>query len=223
MKFYVIHYTKNTDRRVQLEKQLKDFDIVDVEWITEYDKEDPIVEKIKKFTKSPLSPTSISCSLKHYTAMEKMIRENIHEAVILEDDVVFLEEFRSVKMYHPSGVLRLGLGVAVLDAKIPPASSTTVWQVPNPGGSEATWVTQQFARVALKNVNFDNTIDMIQCALLKHFFNEKLRLVITCYQTSLTEPTIEQQENPDLSWADYCNNFLTYKRWTLADLKEKAR
>ena len=221
MKFYVIHYTKNTDRRVQLEKQLKDFDIVDVEWITEYDKEDPIIEKIKNITNSPLSPAMISCNLKHYTAMEKMVREDIPEAVILEDDVVFLEEFRSAQMYHPSGLLRLCLGVGVLEAKIPPASPTQVYQVANSGGSEATWLTQQFAMVAIKNVNFDNTIDMIQFSILKHFFNEKLRLMVTAYQTSIMVPSTGEKH--DGSWLEYCENFPKYKRWSLADLKEKAR
>jgi GR25 family glycosyltransferase involved in LPS biosynthesis len=76
MKFYVIHYSKNTDRRAQLEKQLKDFNI-EAEWITEYDKEDPIIEKIKNVTNSPLSPEMISCNLKHYIAMEKMVKEDI--------------------------------------------------------------------------------------------------------------------------------------------------
>jgi hypothetical protein len=221
MKFYVIHYSKNTDRRAQLEKQLKDFDIVDVEWITEYDKEDPIIEKIKRVTNSPLDLKSISCSMKHYSAMEKMVREDIPEAVILEDDVVFLEEFRSARMYHPCGLLRLGLGVGVLEAKIPPASPTQVYQVANPGGSEATWLTQQFALVAIKNVNFDNTIDMIQFSLLKHFFNEKLRLLVTAYQTSIMVPSTGKKH--DGSWLEYCENFLNYKRWALSDLKEKAR
>jgi hypothetical protein len=220
MKFYIIHYTKNTERRAQLEKQLKDFNI-EAEWITEYDKEDPLVGKIKEFTKSPLSPMSISCSLKHYTAMEKMVKEDIPEAVILEDDVVFLEEFRNARMYHPCGLLRLGLGVGVLEPKVPPASSTQVYQVSNPGGSEATWITQEFAHTAIRNVNFDNTIDMIQCSILMHFFNEKMRLLVTCYQTSLMEPSIG--EKPDGSWIDYCTNFLKYKRWSFTDLKDKMR
>jgi len=220
MKFYIIHYSKNTDRRVQLEKQLEDFNIVDVEWITEYDKEDPVIEKIKKVANSPLSLKDISCNLKHYIAMERMVKEDISEAVILEDDVVFLEEFRRAEMYHPCGLLRLGLGVGVLEPKVPPASPTQVYQVSNPGGSEATWLTQKFAMVATQNVNFDNTIDMIQCAILKHFFNEKLRLIVTCYQTSLMVPSSE--EKPDGSWIDYCNNFLSYKRWSLADLKDKT-
>jgi hypothetical protein len=221
MKFYVIHYTKNTDRRAQLEKQLKDFDIVDVEWITEYDKEDPIIEKIKKITNSPLSPAMISCNLKHYIAMEKMVREDIPEAVILEDDVVFLEEFRRARMYHPCGLLRLGLGVGVLLPKVPRASSTQVYKVFNPGGSEATWVSQQFALVAIKNVNFDNTIDMIQFSLLKHFFKEELRVLVTAYQTSIMVPS--NGEKPDGSWIDYSDNFLKYKRWALSDLKDKTR
>jgi hypothetical protein len=220
MKFYVIHYSKNTDRRAQLEKQLKDFDIVDVEWITEYDKEDPIIEKIKKITNSPLSLAMISCSMKHYIAMEKMVKEDIPEAVILEDDVVFLEEFRSAQMYHPCGLLRLGPGVGILEKNQPRPSSENIYVINNPGGSEATWMSKEFAKVAVNNANFDNTIDIIQCAVLGHFFKQNMRTMITCYQTSLLVPT----ENPETeSWGEFCKNFLSYKRWTLADLKDKTR
>ena len=89
MKYYIVHYSKNTERRVEMEKQLESIGATDVEWITEYDKEDEFISKIKEKTGSPLTPAEISCSVKHFEAMRRMVRDNIEEAIILEDDVVF--------------------------------------------------------------------------------------------------------------------------------------
>ena len=145
-----------------------------------------------------------------------MVNENIEEAVILEDDVVLLPEFKNVKMHHPSGFLRLGLGVGAMEPHRPPPSSTRVFVTTNPGGSEASWITKKFAEVAIDNVNFDNTIDMIQFSILKHFFNEKMRCMNTCYQTSLN---LSAPQKVDVSWTFFCDNFLNYKRYKLATLK----
>ena len=179
MKFYVIHYTKYIERKEKLEKQLREFNI-EAEWIETYDREDPIIGKIKDVTNSPLDLSMISCNMKHYIAMDKMVKENIEEAVILEDDVVLFPEFKDVKMHHSSGLLRFGLGVGAMEPHHPPPSSNRVFVTSNPGGSEATWITKKFAEVAIDNVNFDNTIDMIQFSILKHFFNEKMRCMNTC-------------------------------------------
>jgi Glycosyltransferase family 25 (LPS biosynthesis protein) len=214
MKFYVIHYTKYTERRERLEKQLKEFNI-EAEWIEECDKEDPIITKIKELTNSPLDPSMISCNMKHFIAMDKMVKEGIEEAVILEDDVVLLPEFKDVKMYHPSGLLRLGLGVGILENECPPPSATRAWLTSNPGGSEATWITKEFAEVSIDNVNFDRTIDMIQFSILKHFFYEDMRCMNTCYQTSLKTRDVNE---PDGSWSQWCRDFLKYKRYKLSSL-----
>lgn len=65
MKFYVIHYTKYSERKARLEKQLQEFGI-DAEWVEVYDKEDPIIEKIKHLTNSPLDLSMISCNKKTF-------------------------------------------------------------------------------------------------------------------------------------------------------------
>ena len=214
MKYYVIHYTKNDERRRELCEQLKEYNI-EPEWIEIYDREDPIIEKIKLFTNSPLSLKDISCNMKHYEAMKKMVEDDVDEAIILEDDVIFFPEFRDIHPYHASGLLRLGLGVGAGEPHRPPPSSTRVFITSNPGGSEATWITKKFAETAIQNLNFDNSIDHIQYAILLNFFGQEMRCMNTCFQTSLD---LSPSQFKVTEWKTFCEKFKTYKRYNFNDL-----
>ena len=220
MKYYIVHYTKNTERRTLLEAQLKDYGITDVEWIEEYDKEDPLISQIKEKTKSPLNLAEISCSVKHFVAMKRMSDGNIEEAVILEDDVIFYPEFGQARFSHPCGFMRLGLGVGILDQNKPPRG-LKVYIASNPGGSEAQWVSLPFAKTAIENLNFDFSLDMFQYALLHSFTGEKLRCMNLCYQTSLVAATEPSEVAKSLDWdayREYCIKFRTLKRYKFEDV-----
>ena len=220
MKYYIVHYTKNTERRTLLEAQLKDYGITDVEWIEEYDKEDPLISQIKEKTNSPLNLAEISCSVKHFVAMKRMSDGNIEEAVILEDDVIFYPEFGQARFSHPCGFMRLGLGVGILDQNKPPRG-LKVYIASNPGGSEAQWVSLPFAKTAIENLNFDFSLDMFQYALLHSFTGEKLRCMNLCYQTSLVAATEPSEVAKSLDWdayREYCIKFRTLKRYKFEDV-----
>ena len=219
MKYYIVHYSKNTERRVEMEKQLESIGATDVEWITEYDKEDEFISKIKDKTGTPLRPAEISCSVKHYEAMRRMVKDNIDEAIILEDDVIFHPEFKGAKTYHPCGFLRLGLGVGVLEQNKPPPS-TKIYISANPGGSEAQWVSLPFATAAIQNINFDYSIDHVHYALLHSFTGEKLRCMNICYQTSLMSSSLDEMRKA-LDWdayKEFCMKFRSLKRYTWDNL-----
>lgn len=224
MKYYVIHYTKNTERRACLEGQLKSLNIADVEWIEEYDREDPLVPALKSKTNSPLTLNNFSGFMKHMVAMQRMVDQNIKEAVILEDDVIFYQEFRDGPFSHPSGFLRLGLGVGILEKNTPPRG-TKVYISSNPGGAEAQWVSLAFAKAAIQNVNFEYPIDLYHAALLYHINGERIRCMNLCYQTSLVQGTPEEIAN-SLDWDSfekYCRNFSNCKRYTVKELIDILR
>jgi hypothetical protein len=220
MKYYIIHYTKNTDRRALLEPQLHG----DVEWIEKYDREDPFVAQVKKMTKSPLTLREISISLKHFEALNRMVKENIQEAIILEDDVVFYPEFALAKPFHECGFLRLGLGVGIVDlpeAQHPPRDDKYVWICDNPGGCEAQWVSLKFAKLAVKTMNFDYPIDLYHYAFIGSI-GEKLRYMNLCYQSSLLKPeTQEKGSNWQGDYQEYCKNFSKFKSWNWKQLTKK--
>lgn len=218
MKYYIIHYTKNTDRRKLLEQQIQG----DIEWIEKYDREDPFVAKVKEKTKSPLNLREISTCLKHFEALNRMVQENITEAIILEDDVVFYPEFATAKPFHVCGFLRLGLGVGILpknQVNAPPRGHK-IYISNNPGGCEAQWVSLKFAKLAVDNINFDAPIDLYHCALLTSYTGEKLRCMNLCYQTSLL-----QTDRSDISawtgdYEEYCKNFRNFKSWSWKQLAQ---
>ena len=219
MKYYIVHYTKNTERRAEMDKQLESIGATDVECITEYDRENPFVSEVKEKTGSPLTLAEISCSLKHFEAMRRMVRDNIEEAIILEDDVVFEPEFKEATKSHPCGFLRLGLGVGVLQQDKPPPS-TKVYISCNPGGSEAQWVSLPFATAAIQNINFDYSIDHFHYALLHSFTGEKLRCMNVCHQTSLMSSSLDEMRKA-LDWdayKEFCIKFRSLKRYTWDEL-----
>jgi hypothetical protein len=214
MKYYIIHYTKYTERRKAIEKQLRAFGIRDVEWIEEYDQEDPLISEIKEKSGSKLSLGYISNSFKHFIAMKRMVDSGIQEAVILEDDVIFYPEFNRYTFFHPCGFLRLCAGQLIKSANPPPRGK--VCQIMNAGGSEAQWVSFRFAQAAINNMNFDFTIDLYQYALLKASTGEPLRCLNVSYQSSILDKDTGADEDWD-GYIDYCINFVKCKRFTMAD------
>jgi hypothetical protein len=219
MKYYIIHYTKNIDRRALLEPQLQG----DVEWIEKYDREDPFVAQVKKMTKSPLTLREISISLKHFEALNRMVKGNIQEAIILEDDVVFYPEFASAKPFHDCGFLRLGIGVGITDLpedRQPPRCDKSIWVSDNPGGCEAQWVSLKFAKLATKTMNFDYPIDLYHYAFIGSI-GEKLRYMNLCYQSSLFKSEKSENSNWQGDYQKYCKNFEYFKSWTWKQLTNK--
>lgn len=118
-KIYIIHYTKLKDRYENIHPFLKNCKIP-YEFITDYDQEtlsDDIIEKyylsdeslfnnktnnlwdsnIHKFR--VLNKPEISCTIKHLIAIKKLSEECSNFGLILEDDVVFYENFNDRYKY----------------------------------------------------------------------------------------------------------------------------
>jgi hypothetical protein len=217
MKYYIIHYTKNTERRALLEVQLEKLQDCDIEWIEKYDKEDPYVSHMKEKTKSSLNLKEMSICLKNFEAFKRMVDGNVNEAIILDDDVIFYPEFITAKPFHPCGFLRLGLGVGILPKNqlMAPPRGHKIWISSNPAGAEAQWVSLDFAKLAINNINFDAPIDLYHAALLYNLKGEKLRCMNLCYQTSLLESDITDGTEWKGEYEEYCKNFNSFKSWTL--------
>jgi hypothetical protein len=69
MDCYIIHYTKNINRRKYLEEnifsKLKEKHIKNFFWITEFDREDPFIQAIPT---THTTSGNLSCNKKHYEA-----------------------------------------------------------------------------------------------------------------------------------------------------------
>lgn len=104
-KIYVCHYTKLTDRKSLLEEEINKLGL-DVEWVEVYDKEDINIDKmidehpnylnnlhIHGHSNRKLRLSEISLIFKHNHIWEQMVENDIENVLVLEDDVVFAEDF----------------------------------------------------------------------------------------------------------------------------------
>lgn len=208
MKTYIVHYSKNTKRK-------KDFGLSE-KWVTDWDREDLFVRWLKWYTQCPLSPNQLSCSLKHIWCLRDMIESGHQEAIVLEDDVVFetdwLKKFESVT--KPKNILFLKLGSIFADIPY----DNKIHHIGNPGGTEALWITNEFARITLNNLNFNQSVDIFYGALLYNI-NHPLLCIPVCSQTSVhTQNTSIGENKSEINWLEYIKNFNKFKRYSFENL-----
>lgn len=99
--FFVVHYTKNKDRRERLNKEFEKYEIKDIRWMDEYDREN--LGELKElyqfnpgFERKGINKGQISLTVKHYYALKKIIEEKIEVAVIMEDNVTFKDDIKKL-------------------------------------------------------------------------------------------------------------------------------
>jgi GR25 family glycosyltransferase involved in LPS biosynthesis len=200
MKVYIIHYDKLIHRRLKLEEQLKKYNLTDVEWITEYPKEHPIINKLRFLTDTKIPNGYISNSLKHYEAFRRMCEYNINEAIILEDDVIFSTYWDISKIPREFPYVKLGKGT--LDMGIELGNSPRL--IGNNGGSEAYYVKRMFARDFIENIDVGWTIDIEQHAYMIHN-SIPLLCVPMCSQEYST--SVEGNKDYGMTWIQYIQEY----------------
>lgn len=97
--YFVVHYTKNIDRRKRLEEEFKKYDISFVKWMNSNDREnihdnEKLYMYKKKYTKEPINKGQISLTLKHYFALKEIVENEIPIAVIMEDNITFTDNIK---------------------------------------------------------------------------------------------------------------------------------
>jgi hypothetical protein len=204
MKHYIIHNDALTERRESLQKQLDKFGITDVEWVTTFPANHPFVYVVKERLSSVLPLGYISCSLKHYDALRRIVNEGIQEAIVFEDDVIISDFYDESKLIQYP-YIKLGRGPPDCQLSL----GSTPHKVPNPGGSEAYYVTADFAREYLKNVTFMENVDMEQYSFLLR--SRLLPICIPmCYQEFNTsfEHKFGSKSNDFI--VDYCSGKIPF-------------
>jgi GR25 family glycosyltransferase involved in LPS biosynthesis len=91
MKIFVIHYTKLTQRKPHIIRQFNTHNITNFEFIEVFDKENLTEADTNLFIENK-SKSHISLYMKHFHAY-KEIAEKYDNALILEDDVIFSDNF----------------------------------------------------------------------------------------------------------------------------------
>ena len=93
MKVFVLHYTKLKERKQHIQQQLAKYDL-DVEFITDYDKETLSPEDLELFDTDVVSPAEMSLIRKHISCYERICKDGLEHAMIFEDDVTLASNFK---------------------------------------------------------------------------------------------------------------------------------
>ena len=180
MKAYVCHYINNIDRKRELLSDTRFNILQDVKWIDWYNQEDFECYWIKTACMSPLTLGEISCSLKHYEALYDMVKNDIKEALIFEDDVVFIDGwFDKLKECLKPDILFMRLdSMFHLNYTGEILVTTDLWP------AEAWYVRKEFAEFILRHSTFSSPIDtFVYLFLQKH--NLPVYILPLCSQTSI--------------------------------------
>lgn len=93
---YLIHYTKLVERRVEMEKQLKNnkiSDFIPINWLTNFDRENITPEQIRKYIKCDCNHSGIIANFIAHIHAIKDVADNKEMGLIVEDDLVFVDNF----------------------------------------------------------------------------------------------------------------------------------
>jgi len=209
MKTFVIHYPKLVERKARLVKEFERLGM-EVEWVEHWNKEDPFIQHIKDVTKSRIGLGHLSAFVKRLWCYQKMIDEDIDEAFIFEDDVVFSPEFETLKIPEGFDYLRIGIGVS--DGT--QFTNAKIFLVGNPGGGEAVWVTKTFASRFLENLRFDYSHDIVEGA----FMFPKLYGIPVCCQYGF-ESSCEGADQSDKKWLVFTQNYECFEKYKWSEIR----
>jgi len=230
MKYYVIHYPKRPDRKINLRAQFveRGISIDDVTWVEGLNKDDHFCKWVKAKTKSPMPLGQMASAVKQYWIMRDIVDKGYESAIIFEDDVVLDPEFDKLDpttFPRDVGLLRLGAGVHVLDPSfqqnVKPSAVQTI-AINNPGGCEAFWVANEFADEYSSQANFDYSIDMAQHGFLMSK-GKPLLLRYVAHQTSIGVGGDSTTGQCTGDWRQYVETFGTLTKYDFYDLMEEYR
>lgn len=164
---YVIHVRKGAeDRAAFIEEQLARLGI-EFEYVLDGDRDQLTPEVMARwFRGSMATPTAdTSCSFKHLTACERIVREGHASALVLEDDVLLSGDFvvqlnRSIaelrrRTGDPAGVGYISLENTGLETFTPPAAGLTLVRADHGRAAGAYWLSHGAAERLLQRAGND--------------------------------------------------------------------
>lgn len=209
MRLYVKHCPNACPgRRPILEQHLEERGFTDVKWITGYPVTHPFVQWLHKRLGQHLSPSGISGLVKNLESCKALADDpTLDSALFCDDDAVFIKDWET-KMQIPPEIPFVNMSVGVNFQILPDGR---LRHIQNNGGCEVIWMTKEFARIVIKNVDARSGIDHVYFAILR-MLGYPLLCSPIAQQTSLLEPKTSALDNvpqyqPLESWVDFINNF----------------
>jgi hypothetical protein len=209
------------ERKVFLEPYLKDrVPIKDIRWFEDYNHDHPFVEWLNVTHNLPYGTKLTSNLVKTLMMYKQMIDENIETALFMDDDVVFHKDWVEYFESIPDGMKDVGflnMGVSFMYNLQPKMGG--VYQIPNNGGCECSWVTLEFAKYFMKNVNMNHALDIIwHGAILTR--GTPLLYFPVCHQTStiVQSSTLEHESRTCVNWVEFIQGYKDLEKIDLEKL-----
>ena len=198
------------ERKVFLEKHLKErVPIKDVRWVEDYNHDHIFVQWLNTKLNLPYGPKLTSNFVKTIMSMKQMVDENIEYALHIDDDAVFYKDWKLILESIPDEIRKIGyinMGTSPFFNYKPKLKE--VYQLPNNGGMEVFWVSNEFAHAFLNELNMEEAIDIVIHGLLRSAGKPILNIPIA-HQTSDIEKvsTIDHDTRKSSNWQAYVMNY----------------
>lgn len=198
-------------------------DIKDIRYFEDYNHDHPFVEWLHYVKKPPFGPKLLSCIVKMWYKCKTMVDENIESALFMDDDVVFIKNWREIlESVEIENALFINLGTPYSETLAKPMKNT-IYQLGNNGGCEVCYVSLQFAKLLLTHFSFLHAPDTVAFGILVEV-KYPLLCVPIGFQTSgvCKSTTLDQHTNSNTmqDWKYIVNNYSTLKHenfYTLLD------
>jgi len=198
------------ERKVFLEEHLKErVPIKDIRWIEDYNHDHLFVQWLNAKLNLPYGPKLTSNFVKTIIMMKHMVDEKIESALHIDDDVVFYRDWDKILESIPdeveqNGFINMGTSPFFnLQPKI-----RQVYQLPNNGGSEVSWISLNFALSFLTNLNMEEAPDIAIHGLMMSM-NKPILNIPIAHQTSNIErvSTVDHDTRKPSNWQAYVQNY----------------
>lgn len=180
------------------------YEYFDVHFFTDYPSDHPFIIWLHKFAAPHISKQELSGFVKYCEIFKLALEMNLEEFVIIDDDAVFIENWRDAfnKKCDFFDCMCMGVNYHILP-------STERITIGNVGGCQCLRCTNKFAKFVLNNIDFDQAIDIVFGAIMLHH-GYTLDIIPICQQTSIIDDRSEQKHNDTtykIDWVTYTRNY----------------
>lgn len=214
------------ERKVFLEQHLKErVPIKDIRWVEDYNHDDLFVQWLNVKLNLPYGPKLTSNFVKSLFMMKQMVDENIDCALHIDDDVVFYRDWEKILDSIPDEIEQNGyinLGTSPFFNLQPKLRH--VYRLSNSGGGEVCWMSGDFAKLFLNNLNMSEAPDIVVFGIL-HSMQKSILNIPIAHQTSNIErmSTVDHDTRKSSNWVEYVKNYKSLPKIDFNKLLEEFK
>lgn len=206
-----------------LENRLVESVIKDIRWVEDYNHDHPFVQWLNIKLNIPHGTELTSNFVKSLIICKQMVDENIESAILINDDVTFHKNWKYIFEKIPDEVALnnyINLGISPF-FNLKPLIGEVHKMPTNGNGCEAVWITRDFAKGIIENLNMEEPLDVVYHGYLISSGRSILNVPI-CHQTSNLENVsdFDYDTRVTKNRVAYVNNYMGLKKYNFNKLLE---